>query len=554
MKHLISATKVKPSAFSQSVYGTAQIYTWRASNVKNGRKILQYMLEGLGGRQLKCFELQSQAATKNTASKFEDKTDEEIDAGFDFIAHEGPRSTSDMAQLRWMTKSIKNSSSPIYNWPTVLVEKALRNLATDGALAKKEFSWPLPLTSTYFHPWLLELLETVWDFDMSALIMLGEAGSGKSPLGRSVMMAQARHNQVRFGSRLKPCIRCSPEIDFLRGEQGFITMGDFLDDTCMRVLSSKVLKSLLDVGRYEAMSWARWGAVKWVQNQPRAVADNTFDDEVVLTEPDFVTSVSFDDFMKIIRPAFHPHISKSHMQAVLKRSCIIVNTATHVYYHMAGINEKPVPRIHIEAAEFLTDAGKKLYGAFKNGSRILPEYFDAQVRREEAWVGELVDKRVAERRPDHHLRVGVRRGLFGDASASSRRAPIFRQVDRDAVRVKRERAEEVEQVFKKAGTWAAELRASSSVIDLNSPDRKVNENPSTLGSSTGAGDAVHVANPSSLDPHAASDAVHPETPRPTVPNSDFPELGEFMDSVVDEGMDCDDEDPLRHGYDLVSHE
>ena len=298
-------------------------------------------------------------------------------------------------------------------------------------------------------------------------------------------MAQARHNQVRFGSRLKPCIRCSPEIDFLRGEQGLITMGDFLDDTCMRVLSSKVLKSLLDVGLYEAMSWARWGAVKWVQNQPRAVADNTFDDEVELTEPDFVTSVSFDDFMKIIRPAFHPDISKSHLQAFLKRSCIIVNTATHVYYRMAGINEKPVPRIHIEAAEFLTDAGKKLYGAFKNGSRILPEDFDAQVRREQAWVGEMVDKRVAERRPDHHLRVGVRRRLFGDASASSRKDPIFRQVDRDAVRVKRERAEEVEQVFKKAGTWAAELRASSSVIDLDSPDRKVNENPSTLGSSTG---------------------------------------------------------------------
>ena len=184
VKHHISATKVKPSAFSQSVYGTAQIYTWRATNVKNGRKILQYMLEGLGGRQLKCFELQSQAATKNTASKFEDKTDEETDAGFDFIAHEGPRSTSDMPQLRWMTKSIKNSSSPIYNWPTVLVEKALRNLATDAALTKKESSWPLPLTSTYFHPWLLELLETVWDFDMSALIMLGGSGIWKVTFGQ----------------------------------------------------------------------------------------------------------------------------------------------------------------------------------------------------------------------------------------------------------------------------------------------------------------------------------------------------------------------------------
>ena len=56
--------------------------------MKNGRKILQYMLEGLGGRQLKCFELQPQAATRSTASKSEDKTDEESDARFDVIAHE----------------------------------------------------------------------------------------------------------------------------------------------------------------------------------------------------------------------------------------------------------------------------------------------------------------------------------------------------------------------------------------------------------------------------------------------------------------------------------
>ena len=89
-------------------------------------------------------------------------------------------------------------------------------------------------------------------------------------------------------------------------------------------------------------------------------------------------------------------------------SSFIVNTATHVYYRMAGINEKPVPRIHIEASEFLTDAGKKLYGAFKNGSRILPEDFDAQVRREQAKAssGEVYLSAVALRKNffDHDSR------------------------------------------------------------------------------------------------------------------------------------------------------
>ena len=170
-----------------------------------------------------------------------------------------------------------------------------------------------------------------------------------------------------------------------------------------------------------------------------------------------------------------------------------------------------------------------------------------------AWVGELVNKRVAERRPDHHLQVGVRRGssemlrlpLARTLSSVKLIAMLFVSSVRGRMRLSKSSRRQAPGLL---------LRASSSIIDLDSPDRKVNENPSTIASSTGAGDAVHVENPSSLDPNAASDAVHPETPRPTMPNPDFPKLGEFMDSMVDEGMDCDDEDPLWHGYGLLSHD
>ena len=93
-------------------------------------------------------------------------------------------------KLRWQTKALRNKDSPIYGWPIGLVEKALRNLATDGALAKKEYQWPIPLTIKYYHPWLLQILEDIWDFGHSALVMLGEPGAGKIPLGRSLLMAQ----------------------------------------------------------------------------------------------------------------------------------------------------------------------------------------------------------------------------------------------------------------------------------------------------------------------------------------------------------------------------
>ena len=142
-----------------------------------------------------------------TVSSFEDKTDEEVDAGFDFILAHGPRSSSEMQQLRWMTKESRRKASPIHGWPQALVDRALRNLASDGALARKEFDWPIPLTTKYYHSWLLEIMEEIWDLDLSAFTMLGEAGAGKSPLGRSVLMAQVRHNKARFNLSGQPCIR-----------------------------------------------------------------------------------------------------------------------------------------------------------------------------------------------------------------------------------------------------------------------------------------------------------------------------------------------------------
>ena len=96
-----------------------------------------------------------------------------------------------------MTKNLKSPTSPSYQWPNSLVEKTLKNMATDGALAKKEFPWPIPLTEKYYDKWLLDILEKIWNFDQSAFLMLGEAEAGKSPLGRSVLMARVRHNQHR---------------------------------------------------------------------------------------------------------------------------------------------------------------------------------------------------------------------------------------------------------------------------------------------------------------------------------------------------------------------
>ena len=97
----------------------------------------------------------------------------------------------------------------------------------NGLLARKEFKWPLPLTPRCYNAWVLKVLEEIWDFDHSSLIILGEVGMGKSPLERSILMAKCRRNKGHFQVEAEPCIRCTPEIDFLRGEQGSVVMVTF---------------------------------------------------------------------------------------------------------------------------------------------------------------------------------------------------------------------------------------------------------------------------------------------------------------------------------------
>ena len=87
--------------------------------------------------------------------------------------------------------------------------------------------------------------------------MLGEPACGKSPLGRSVLMAQRRFNQKKFNIAGERSIRCSPEIVFLRGEAGTVIMGDFLDDPCTQSRGLKALKSLRGPRALQEHSWHR---------------------------------------------------------------------------------------------------------------------------------------------------------------------------------------------------------------------------------------------------------------------------------------------------------
>ena len=68
----------------------------------------------------------------------------------------------------------------------------------------------------------------------------------------------------------------------------------------------------------------RWTAAKFVQGQLRIVIDNSYA-ELEVTNPD-ATSISHDDFVKMIRPAIG-HMPSADSRAILKHrvffSCLL---------------------------------------------------------------------------------------------------------------------------------------------------------------------------------------------------------------------------------------
>ena len=114
---------------------------------------------------------------------------------------------------------------------------------------RKEADWPIPLTATFYDTAILKVLVKIWDFDQSALILLGEPGSGKSPLGRQSWPrpATTKADSILMGSHALGALL---SLIFFGESQVVYSWGTSWMDV-------KLVKAFLDVGLYESMAWAR---------------------------------------------------------------------------------------------------------------------------------------------------------------------------------------------------------------------------------------------------------------------------------------------------------
>ena len=356
---------------------------WGNGNKVVERKALQWMLEQMGGLQFRHYTLSSAADKKRSASSSAlggGLTEEDQDAGWDFIIQHGERDRGQLKQLRWIHKNISKDGSPIRGWPEKLVQKALDSLANDGFLAKLTTRYDLVLTD--FHPLFLDTIfkDVVPHLLDHSLWLIGEPGVGKTPLARTTAMMFSRY----WGGPGQ--YRSASDLDFFRGVFFDTKTPAIYDDGDISGESVKKKKAYADVGDNETMTKERWNAAKFIKHQLRIVVDNDYN----ATEPfaPDVTSISHEDFVKMVRPSLG-YSSDTDTRAMLKRGVFIVFTKDSIYCRPPSQHVVPVNRHRWALRDILLDECKTRFSNYRKGGDP-PQCMGDLIAHEEEWLTETL--------------------------------------------------------------------------------------------------------------------------------------------------------------------
>lgn len=401
LKHIALPEQVKVDFAKDLCFGSCHILEWKG-NAKNVKKAFQHMFLNMGGFQVQAYTLHASCgapAAEDKPSNFhQNLTEESIEAGFDYIEAHGPRTHHANTQLKWITKQFISEESPIKQWPERLIKEALRNLMNDGVLALPVHDFPLTLVDV--EPAVLLILENLFPyFTDKALGMHGVPNVGKTPLGRIIAMAMSRYWVHKLGSKNPPGFREASEFDFFRGEAGRRDRPDLFDDGSLPEQPMRKLKGFCDVGN-TVLTKERWGAAKFPQGQMRLYMVNDLDVSAEPKQVSGMTSISHKEFMEILEPAWMKGSTVSDVNAVLKRTCILIITNQFLYWRLATEAEVRVERMPLDSnMSLLRQSGGEKYMRYRKGERTLPDDFELHARWEQAWMKSIMENQGRDMPP-----------------------------------------------------------------------------------------------------------------------------------------------------------
>ena len=255
---LVCLTKQRLTQTKLESFAVRKLYeiSWGHGNKVVERKALQWMLEQTGGLQFRHLSLSTEKKRPISSSAMgTTSTEDDQDAGWDFILEYGEHDRSQLKQLRGIHKHINKDGCPIRGWSEKLVQRALDCLANDNCLAKLITRYDLAVQD--IHPTFLEnIFQDAIGFLLDhSLWLMGEPGAGKTPLARITAMLFSRYHGGDGHVRKHTLPKSKKILSVKSGTQVIDRCWKFLKDRIQisqhSKAGSRLLRAKLRASQYE---------------------------------------------------------------------------------------------------------------------------------------------------------------------------------------------------------------------------------------------------------------------------------------------------------------
>ena len=269
LKHFVFDSSIPMDAAMELCQGTEMLINY-GTYKKVGARPFMYLFQRMGGYIAHHFRIQIPSTKKTTLERPED-----IDAGYDWIDDECPRSNDKNQQSRWIDKELNDADSPIFGWSIGRVDKACKNLKE--AVGHADTIEECPLYWDHFEEWFQAILLRILPrLDEETILFLGVPGAGKTLTQMILGFAMSRVRIWGLGKegKRRPSWRVASDFDNFKNEAGRPDRSTSFDDGDLDRMVARKLKNYTDARKKSVLSTERYVSAKFVQYEFRTAADN----------------------------------------------------------------------------------------------------------------------------------------------------------------------------------------------------------------------------------------------------------------------------------------
>ncbi|CAK0886611.1 unnamed protein product [Prorocentrum cordatum] len=326
---------LKMASCEPMCHGTGVVYQY-GNQYRAGRNAICYLLEKLGGLQVRFSTLTAAAKPAKRSTEWDKKLE-----GYRYIEKKGPKSNN-----RNQFMEVNDPQSKIYGWEESRVIQALRNHASGRINAKRLTVWVLTLKD--FEPWFINevLVKILPTLRRNGVLWIGKTRVGKSTASKtlaflmSMLEIDALEGDDGEGAP-EPSIVTAKHFDFFKGEHVERVLPAVFDDGDLRKQGASALKAFLNPSEEDSTLWARRGPNTFAPGASRQAVNNSYDNAlekrlVADWRQGQAMEIPLKQFMNLIAPSLKQVTEEEDMKALLARTHVVVTTDARVYCRLAS--------------------------------------------------------------------------------------------------------------------------------------------------------------------------------------------------------------------------